>query len=431
VATDLAGTDTIGTVAGIAADVSAVAAIDTDVSAVAAIDTDVSTVAADGTDIGTVATNIANVNTVATNIANVNTVAGIDSDVTDVAAIDANVSTVAGIDSDVTTVAGISANVTTVAGISSDVTTVATNIADVQSFSNVYRIAASDPATSLDKGDLVFNTTDDNLKYYDGTSWNAITPGLTDIVQDLTPQLGGDLDLNSSDITGTGDINITGSVTATTITGSGDMNIDSGTLFVDASANAVGIGTTSPSVPLHIEHGASDVGLYVNGAFNFQAKFESSDGVAGIILEDNASTTDGNRIQVEGDNIFVITGNQSRGRFDSAGNFQFNSGYGSVATAYGCRAWVNFNGTGTVAIREDGNVSSITDNGTGDYTLNFATAMPDANYSVSFLTGDRVALAGIETNSGSPTTGFCRIQVNDSRNASYTDVSVITFMVVR
>ena len=60
--------------------------------------------------------------------------------------------------------------------------------------------------------------------------------------------------------------------------------------------------------------------------------------------------------------------------------FGFNSGYGSVATAYGCRAWVNFNGTGTVAIRDSGNVSSITDLGTGLYTANFATAMPDANY---------------------------------------------------
>ena len=66
------------------------------------------------------------------------------------------------------------------------------------------------------------------------------------------------------------------------------------------------------------------------------------------------------------------------------GDLQFNSGYGSAATAYGCRAWVNFNGTGTVAIRASGNVSSITDNGTGDYTVNFTTAMPDANYTPVF-----------------------------------------------
>jgi hypothetical protein len=50
------------------------------------------------------------------------------------------------------------------------------------------------------------------------------------------------------------------------------------------------------------------------------------------------------------------------------------------APSYTCRAWVNFNGTGTPAIRASGNVSSITDNATGDYTVNFTTAMPDANY---------------------------------------------------
>jgi len=53
-----------------------------------------------------------------------------------------------------------------------------------------------------------------------------------------------------------------------------------------------------------------------------------------------------------------------------------------TAPIYPCRAWVNFNGTGTVAIRASGNVTSITDNGTGDYTVNFTTAMPDANYSI-------------------------------------------------
>ena len=80
------------------------------------------------------------------------------------------------------------------------------------------------------------------------------------------------------------------------------------------------------------------------------------------------------------DRVGFATGGSQRGEFDASGNFAFNSGYGSVATAYGCRAWVNFNGTGTVAIREDGNVTSITDNGTGLYTVNFTTAMPDVNY---------------------------------------------------
>ncbi len=73
---------------------------------------------------------------------------------------------------------------------------------------------------------------------------------------------------------------------------------------------------------------------------------------------------------------------------NASNNLLMNSGYGSDAVAYGCRAWVNFNGTGTVAIRASGNVTSITDNGTGDYTVNFTTSMPDANYSVGSACGD-------------------------------------------
>jgi hypothetical protein len=92
------------------------------------------------------------------------------------------------------------------------------------------------------------------------------------------------------------------------------------------------------------------------------------------------------------DTIAFAEGGVESMRLDSSANLQFNSGYGSVATAYGCRAWVNFNGTGTVAIRASGNVSSITDNGgTGDYTVNFTTAMPDANYVI-------VATGNIATN---------------------------------
>lgn len=80
------------------------------------------------------------------------------------------------------------------------------------------------------------------------------------------------------------------------------------------------------------------------------------------------------------DTIAFAEGGAEVMRLDSSANLQFNSGYGSVATAYGCRAWVNFNGTGTVAIRASGNVSSITDGGTGNYTINFTNAMPDVDY---------------------------------------------------
>jgi hypothetical protein len=74
---------------------------------------------------------------------------------------------------------------------------------------------------------------------------------------------------------------------------------------------------------------------------------------------------------------------------DSSSNLQFNSGFGSVATAYGCRAWVNWDGDGVSGtdIRGSGNVSSITYSGTGDYSVNLATAMPDTNYSIAGASG--------------------------------------------
>ena len=62
---------------------------------------------------------------------------------------------------------------------------------------------------------------------------------------------------------------------------------------------------------------------------------------------------------------------------------------------YTAKAWVNFNGTSTVSIRASGNVSSITDNGTGDYTVNFTTAMPDANYSMVGTSDGEAAVATI------------------------------------
>lgn len=93
-----------------------------------------------------------------------------------------------------------------------------------------------------------------------------------------------------------------------------------------------------------------------------------------------------------------------------------------TAPGYMARAWVNFNGTGTVAIRASGNVSSITDNGTGDYTVNFATAMSDANYSVSGTTmrngtsaapssqGIPIVVFGSTTYSNGMTTSSARIE---------------------
>ena len=96
--------------------------------------------------------------------------------------------------------------------------------------------------------------------------------------------------------------------------------------------------------------------------------------------------------------------------WDSSGNLSFNSGYGSVATAYGCRAWVNFNGTGTVAIRASGNVSSITDLGTGRYTVNFSTALPDDNYSCVGNAGSSNGNLVFDADSGGILASGCSIK---------------------
>ena len=90
-----------------------------------------------------------------------------------------------------------------------------------------------------------------------------------------------------------------------------------------------------------------------------------------------------------------------------------------------CRAWVNFNGTGTVAIRASFNVTSITDNGTGDYTVNFTTAMPDANYAPAFAGGVVGENWGLHLRSGTvPTTSAYRFQ-NVNTGPTATDVSFI------
>jgi hypothetical protein len=123
---------------------------------------------------------------------------------------------------------------------------------------------------------------------------------------------------------------------------------------------------------------------------------------------------------------------------DTSGNLQMNSGYGSVATAYGCRAWVNFNGTGTIAIRASGNVTSITDNGVGDYTVNFTTAMPDANYSSvascspSAGPTQRVVVmnfAGTSNTIVAPTSSACRFST--SALAATADVEYVHFSAFR
>ena len=106
-----------------------------------------------------------------------------------------------------------------------------------------------------------------------------------------------------------------------------------------------------------------------------------------------------------------------------------------TAPLYAARAWVNFNGTGTVAIRASGNVSSITDGGTGVYTVNFTTAMPDANFSAIASRSPVGSSADASCATSSNTVNSVLIQCgwNGSSATTYTleDPSAVSVAILR
>jgi len=207
VATDIANVNIVG---GAIANVNTVAGANANITTVAGANANIGTVATNVANVNLVGGSIANVNTVATNVANVNTVATNNANITTVAGQNANITTLAGISADITTVAtnagNIStvatdiakvitaandlneatseievvanaianvdtvgtniANVNTVATNIANVNSVASNVAGVNSFAERYRISATAPSTSLDSGDLWFDTTANKLKVY-------------------------------------------------------------------------------------------------------------------------------------------------------------------------------------------------------------------------------------------------------------------------
>jgi hypothetical protein len=95
-----------------------------------------------------------------------------------------------------------------------------------------------------------------------------------------------------------------------------------------------------------------------------------------------------------------------------------------------CKAWVNFNGTGTPAARASYNVSSITDHGTGDYTINFTTALVDANYAVTVATtatGAGGPVITINASAAVPTASAVRLLMGDTsavKDVAYNNVAI-------
>tara|TARA_R100000655_G_scaffold84265_1_gene123885 strand:+ start:13 stop:1083 length:1071 start_codon:yes stop_codon:yes gene_type:complete len=246
-------TSDITTVAGISSAVSNVSSISSAVSSVSSNSANINSVAAVSSlitsdfvsDLNTLATTdiVNDLNTLATAdiVSDLNTLATTDivSDLNTLATTDIvndlNTLATADIVSDLNTLATTDivsdlnqlattdfvSDLNAIEGIKANVTTVANNVTGVNSFAERYRVGSSDPTSSLDEGDLFYNSTDNAVKFYNGTSWASITAGLSDIVGDVTPQLGGNLDVNGNSIVSVSNGNI-----AITPNGSGKVILD-------------------------------------------------------------------------------------------------------------------------------------------------------------------------------------------------------------
>ena len=233
-------------------------------------------------------------------VTNIATVAGANSNISTVAGISSNISTVAGNTTNINTVAGANSNITSVAGSISNINSVASNLSTVNDFANRYRVDSSDPSSSLDEGDLAYNTSANVLKYYNGSAWVTIVAGsLTDIVQDGSPQLGGDLDVQTNSIVSTSNRNIT-------ITPNG-----SGKVVLDGLSYPVSDGTANQAITTDGSGVLSFSSIEANDLTTQGNYFSNYNSVSSDVTSTTASTKNGflfGPITVSGSSTWTVSG---------------------------------------------------------------------------------------------------------------------------
>lgn len=156
----------------------------------------------------------------------------------------------------------------------------------------------------------------------------------------------------------------------------------------------------------------ANITLGTDGSIDLQA------GTAAAPSLSVASDTNTGLFFPAADTVAVSTGGSERMRIASDGSLSaVVTGGSTLYPSFTARAWVNFNGEGTASIRASGNVSSLTDHGTGDYTVNFTTSMPDVNYSWASGVGNALEsdnndyMVGLK-NGSTPATGSIRISIS-------------------
>ena len=232
-----------------------------------------------------------------------------------------------------------------------------------------------------------------------------------------------------------GTLGVTGAITGASATLT-DLTIDTNVIKTDSTNNRVGINTTSPTVALDV----TGAGLF------------SSDLTTGGILTASNSTnvtttppitftgdTNTGIGRSAADTLDLITGGNSRFRIESTGQIkgvyesQVGTDYNTTLhNGYLIRAWAKFTGVSSTTLEASGNITSVTYNTTGDYTLNFTTNMPDANYGYSAASKQNGVVLGSINYPSSVAVGSLRIVfVNTDASPGARDQSFISVVVFR